>query len=175
MSYVLWLVDSQVAEKIINIIKEEGEDIQVKALGLHASKEIEKICRLNKTEAKKPEVRIQYKEEYITKLLLQLGIPAYVKGCKYARACIEMALQNPNRCLSMTKGIYPSIAAMYDTTESGVEKAIRYAIGVSWEKGNTEVYEKIFGHSRKNYPQKPTNAEFIATIVDAIRFDLNTK
>ena len=109
----------------------------------------------------------------ISKLLHSLGIPSHIKGYQYIRESIYLMYQNPNLISGITKEIYPEIAMKFDTTASRVERAIRHAIEVSWNRGDYELMEEIFGHSVDYDRAKPTNSEFIATLADKLRIDKN--
>ncbi len=107
----------------------------------------------------------------ITKLLHSLGIPSHIKGYQYIRESIYLMYENPNLIGGITKELYPEIAAKYNTTASRVERAIRHAIEVSWNRGDYDLMEEIFGHSVDYDRAKPTNSEFIATLSDKLRLD----
>ncbi len=107
----------------------------------------------------------------ITKLLHELGMPSHIKGYQYIREGITMLYNNPEIIGGITKELYPDIATKFDTTVSRVERAIRHAIEVSWNRGNWELMEEIFGHSVDIEKAKPTNSEFIVTIADKLRLE----
>ena len=107
----------------------------------------------------------------ITKLMKELGFPPHIKGYEYIRSAIILVLEDPKKINMLTKVLYPSIAKIYDTTPSRVERAIRNAIEIAFERGNTEVIYELFGYTIRQDKGKPTNLEFIATIVDKIRLD----
>ena len=107
----------------------------------------------------------------ISKLLHSLGVPSHIKGYQYIRESILMMYQNPEMIGGITKEIYPEIADKFDTTASRVERAIRHAIEVSWNRGDYDLMEEIFGHSVDYDRAKPTNSEFIATLADKLRLD----
>ena len=107
----------------------------------------------------------------ISKLLHSLGIPSHIKGYQYIRESIYLMYHNPNLISGITKEVYPEIAIKFDTTASRVERAIRHAIEVSWNRGDYELMEEIFGHSVDYDRAKPTNSEFIATLADKLRID----
>ena len=109
----------------------------------------------------------------ISKLLHSLGIPSHIKGYQYIRESIYLMYQNPNLISGITKEVYPEIAMRFDTTASRVERAIRHAIEVSWNRGDYDLMEEIFGHSVDYDRAKPTNSEFIATLADKLRIDKN--
>ena len=107
----------------------------------------------------------------VTKILHELGIPSHIKGYQYIREGIIMIYNNPEIIGGITKELYPDVAMKYDTTVSRVERAIRHAIEVSWNRGNWDLMEEIFGHSVDIDRAKPTNSEFIVTIADKLRLD----
>lgn len=107
----------------------------------------------------------------ITKMLHELGMPSHIKGYLYIREGIAMLYNNPEIIGGITKELYPDIATKFDTTVSRVERAIRHAIEVSWNRGNWQLMEEIFGHSVDIEKAKPTNSEFIVTIADKLRLE----
>lgn len=107
----------------------------------------------------------------ISKLLHQLGIPSHIKGYSYIRECVYLFYKHREAYNGITKEIYPEVAMRYSTTAQRVERAIRHAIEVSWSRGDYDLMEEIFGNSVAFERAKPTNAEFIATIADRLRFD----
>ena len=109
----------------------------------------------------------------ITKTLHELGVPSHIKGYQYIREGISLVYQNPEIVGGITKELYPEIAKRYKTTVSRVERAIRHAIEVSWNRGNWQLMEDIFGHSVDIDKAKPTNSEFIVTIADKLRLEYN--
>lgn len=108
-------------------------------------------------------------ESQVTSVILEVGIPAHVKGYHYVRAAIILAVKTPESINAVTKIIYPTIAKQYKTSSSRVERAIRHAIEVAWDRGNVETLNNIFGYSVNSNRGKPTNSEFIAMIADRIR------
>ena len=110
-------------------------------------------------------------EKSITKILHELGVPSHIKGYQYIREGIINLYNKPEIIGGITKELYPDIAKKFDTTVSRVERAIRHAIEVSWNRGNWDLMEEIFGHSVDIDKAKPTNSEFIVTIADKLRLD----
>lgn len=110
-------------------------------------------------------------ESKITNIMHEVGIPAHIKGYLYLREGIKMVIEDVNLLGAVTKELYPNIAKRYETTPSRVERAIRHAIEVSWNRGKTELTEMLFGYSLKNAKNKPTNSEFIAVISDKLRLE----
>ncbi len=111
-------------------------------------------------------------ERYITQIMLDMGIPAHLKGYHYLREAILISEQDMETVTSVTKLLYPSIAKRYHTTEQKVERAIRNAIEVSWQRGNASIFEELFGYSSLNGRQRPTNSEYIFRLADKIRLDI---
>lgn len=113
----------------------------------------------------------QHLENDITLMLHEVGIPAHIKGYQYLRGAIEIAVQEEDSQISVTKVLYPEIAKKYQTTPSRVERAIRHAIEVAWGRGKLETINNIFGYTINTGKGKPTNSEFIALVSDKIRLD----
>lgn len=111
-------------------------------------------------------------ERYITDVMLDVGVPAHLKGYHYLREAILLSGRNMEVVSSVTKLLYPTIAKRFKTTEQKVERAIRNAIEVSWVRGNAETFEKMFGYSARTGRARPTNSEYIARIADKVRLDI---
>ncbi len=109
----------------------------------------------------------------ITKTLHELGVPSHIKGYQYIREGITLIYENPEMIGGITKELYPEVAKKYETTVSRVERAIRHAIEVSWNRGNWQLMEDIFGHSVDIDKAKPTNSEFIVTVADKLRLEFS--
>lgn len=107
----------------------------------------------------------------ITKILHELGIPSHIKGYQYIREGVSIIFERPETIGGITKELYPELASKFDTTVSRVERAIRHAIEVSWNRGDWELMEEIFGHSVDIDKAKPTNSEFIVTVADKLRLE----
>ena len=107
----------------------------------------------------------------ITKILHELGIPSHIKGYQYIREGIGIIYERPETIGGITKELYPELATKFDTTVSRVERAIRHAIEVSWNRGSWDLMEEIFGHSVDIDKAKPTNSEFIVTIADKLKLE----
>lgn len=108
-------------------------------------------------------------ETEVTSIIHELGVPAHIKGYQYLRDGIVMSVQDMEMLNSVTKVLYPSIAKKHRTTPSRVERAIRHAIEVAWNRGKMDTIDEMFGYTISNYKGKPTNSEFIALITDRIR------
>ena len=107
----------------------------------------------------------------ITNLVHEIGIPAHIKGYQYLRDAISMVVDNRKLLNGVTKELYPAVAAMNNTTPSRVERAIRHAIEVSWNRGKLEAINNLFGYTIQTGKGKPTNSEFIAIISDKLRLE----
>ena len=105
-------------------------------------------------------------EEKITNIFITVGIPAHIKGYQFLREAIKLAIANPEIINSITKKLYPTIALKYDTSASKVERAIRHAIEVAWNRGKIENINNLFGIKVYSSNEKPTNGEFIALVAD---------
>ena len=111
-------------------------------------------------------------ERYITNIMLDIGVPAHLKGYHYLRDAILLSGKDMEVVSSVTKLLYPTIARRFKTTDQKVERAIRNAIEVSWSRGNPDTFEEIFGYSAQSGKSRPTNSEYIARIADKVRLDI---
>lgn len=110
--------------------------------------------------------------DYISRLMHEVGVPASIRGYDYIRDSIMMALSDREILRSITKELYPSIAKSNNTTASRVERAIRHAVEVAWQRGDVDVLNGIFGYTVKSTKGKPTNGEFISMLTERVRLDL---
>ena len=108
-------------------------------------------------------------ETQVTNVIHQIGVPAHIKGYQYIRSAIMMVIEDSSIINAVTKVLYPSVAKEYGTTASRVERAIRHAIEVAWDRGDIETLNSYFGYTIQNSRGKPTNSEFIAMIADNLR------
>lgn len=111
-------------------------------------------------------------EIMVTEILHQIGVPAHIKGYHYLRDSIILSVTNSEIINSVTKILYPTVAKRHNTTASRVERAIRHAIEVAWDRGDIDVLNSYFGYTIQNERGKPTNSEFIAMIADKLRLKL---
>lgn len=148
VSYMLKPFDLHILEKRINKIMESDNDISIESE--------------HNTIRKK-----------ITKIIHELGVPSNLKGYNYIREGIMLVYYDPTLSSKITKGLYPQIAQKYTSNESRVERSMRHAIEVSWNRGNWDMMEDIFGYSVSIDKAKPTNSEFIVTIADMLRLEFN--
>jgi len=108
----------------------------------------------------------------ITNIIHEMGVPAHIKGYHYLRDAILMVVNEINLLGAITKELYPMIAQKYETTPSRVERAIRHAIELAWDRGNVEMMNKYFGYTINLERGKPTNSEFIAMVADKLRIEV---
>ena len=121
-------------------------------------------------EEKKPETDSEHELELtITEILHEIGVPAHIKGYHYLRESILLSVCKPEMINAITKLLYPTVAKKFATTSSRVERAIRHAIEVAWDRGDIDVLNSYFGYTIHNERGKPTNSEFIAMIADKLR------
>ena len=138
------------------------------------------LCNMNGFSAKMPVKQAPIPEAepsleiQVTEILHQIGVPAHIKGYHYLRDSIIMAIETPDIINAVTKQLYPSVAKRYDTTASRVERAIRHAIEVAWDRGDVDILNSYFGYTIHNTRGKPTNSEFIAMISDRLRLHMKT-
>lgn len=111
-------------------------------------------------------------EQLISELMLDMGVPAHLKGYRYIRTAVLLAEEDMKVVGSVTKLLYPEIAKQYNTTDGKVERAIRNAIEISWERGNKKTFEEMFGYCAESGQGRPTNSEYIAAIADTVRMKL---
>ena len=107
-------------------------------------------------------------EAVVTDIIHEIGVPAHIKGYQYLREAIILTIQDMDIINAVTKVLYPAVAKKFNTTASRVERAIRHAIEVAWDRGDIETLQKFFGYTVSNIKGKPTNSEFIAMIADCL-------
>lgn len=113
-------------------------------------------------------------EFLISDIMRQIGVPAHIKGYQYLRTSILLCVSDAEMISSVTKILYPTVAKKYNTTSSRVERAIRHAIEVAWDRGDVDVLSSYFGYTIQSNRGKPTNSEFIAMISDKIKLSMKT-
>lgn len=164
------------APKILVVSNLSHENFISKAMDLGASyfmiKPVGKtsiVKRIEELTSQKPTVKNTKNkplEEKITNIFITVGIPAHIKGYQYLREAIKMAIENPEIINSITKKLYPAIAEKFETSASKVERAIRHAIEVAWNRGKIENINSVFQIKVYDSNEKPTNGEFIALVAD---------
>lgn len=113
-------------------------------------------------------------EAMVTSMIHEIGVPAHIKGYQYLREAIIIAVNNMDVINAITKVLYPQVAKTFATTPSRVERAIRHAIEVAWDRGDLETLQRFFGYTVSNTKGKPTNSEFIALIADKLQLQLKS-
>ena len=111
-------------------------------------------------------------EALVTNVIHEVGVPAHIKGYQYLRTSIKLCVEDSEMLGSVTKLLYPTVAKMYNTTSSRVERAIRHAIEVAWDRGDVDVLSSYFGYTIQSQRGKPTNSEFIAMIADKLKLSM---
>lgn len=114
-------------------------------------------------------------EANITEIIHEIGVPAHIKGYQYLREAIMLTVNDMDVINAVTKVLYPAVAKRFGTTPSRVERAIRHAIEVAWDRGDIETLQRFFGYTVSNIKGKPTNSEFIAMIADSISLKRKAK
>ena len=113
-------------------------------------------------------------ETMVTNIIHEIGVPAHIKGYQYLREAIILAVNDMDVINAITKVLYPQVAKTFGTTPSRVERAIRHAIEVAWDRGDLDTLQRFFGYTVSNTKGKPTNSEFIALIADRLQLQLKT-
>ena len=144
------------------MIKPYVQDVMIKRIKEVLEEKVEKSNSENNFDRE----QLKVIEEKITNIFITVGIPAHIKGYQFLREAIKMAIYNPEIINSITKKLYPSIAEKFETTSSKVERAIRHAIEVAWNRGKIENINTLFGIKVYSNNEKPTNGEFIALVAD---------
>lgn len=149
---------------ILKPFKEEMLEERIKQLLKWKNKENSKSVKVINSEIEKQKI--------ISEVMRQIGVPAHIKGYQYLRQSIMLCMEEPEYMQAVTKELYPQVAKENSTTPSRVERAIRHAIEVAWDRGDVDVLNSYFGYTIENTRGKPTNSEFIAMISDKLRLDM---
>jgi two-component system response regulator (stage 0 sporulation protein A) len=160
MSKVKILIDAdntEVCERMTKFFKQEDIEFEIET---NAARTVKTFFGEQNSN---PSRRI---DERISHIFITVGIPAHIKGYQFLRSAIKLAVEKPGIINSITKQLYPAIAKMFSTTASKVERAIRHAIEVGWNRGRADRVNDIFGVKAFDRKDKPTNGEFIALIAD---------
>lgn len=177
------------AQKIIDLAYDAGADyyfmlnqepkfiarILERILELHYQMKLQQVQKDNMTLEQEQFLFDSTLENDVTKIIREIGIPAHIKGYQYIREGIMMSVKDPEILNYITKYLYPTIAKKYHTTTSSVERAIRHAIEVAWDRGKLDFMESLFGYNLNSGKGKPTNSEFIALIADKFRLEYRMK
>ncbi|MGK7377735.1 sporulation transcription factor Spo0A [Planococcus sp. 1R117A] len=125
----------------------------------------------NRKDGKKPKNEEAALDELITSLIKEIGVPPHIKGYTYLKEAVSLVLKNPDILNKVTKELYPGIAKNLDSTPARVERSIRHAIEVVWNRNEIQHISKLFGYSEEHLASKPTNSQFIAMVADSIRIE----
>ena len=158
--------DTDKVYQILDDLISMNREFQIMITVPSGSKSSEKKSRGQESKEKKLTFDL---EKDVTDMIHEIGVPAHIKGYQYLREAIMMSVEDPDMLGSITKVLYPTIAKRYQTTSSRVERAIRHAIEVAWNRGKMETLDNLFGYTISTGKGKPTNSEFIALIADRIR------
>lgn len=140
---------------------------------LSVAKRVQSLSNWKRSKTNKNGIVERDIEVVISDIMRQIGVPAHIKGYQYLRTAIDLSINDDEMLESVTKLLYPTIAKMYSTTSSRVERAIRHAIEVAWDRGDVEVLSSYFGYTIQSNRGKPTNSEFIAMITDRIKLSMH--
>ncbi len=188
ISVLKYLKENNIEKKVLVLSAYNTQKVIQKVAELGADYFMIKPVKMESIEEKIKDLYNNYSEVYagksidlysnnlqvsITKTLHELGVPSHIKGYQYIREGISLLYHNPAIIGGITKELYPEIARKYNSTTSRVERAIRHAIEISWNRANWEFMEDIFGYSVDIDKAKPTNSEFIVTIADKLRLEYN--
>ena len=127
------------------------------------------VRSVSSTQESKPSI-----EAMVTSIIHEIGVPAHIKGYQYLREAIIIAVNDMDVINAITKVLYPQVAKAFQTTPSRVERAIRHAIEVAWDRGDLDTLQRFFGYTVSNTKGKPTNSEFIALIADKLQLQLKS-
>ena len=138
---------------------------------------VERLEEIRGGESLRPVIRRNDKtsiETMVTGIIHEIGVPAHIKGYQYLREAIIIAVNDMDVINAITKVLYPQVAKTFQTTPSRVERAIRHAIEVAWDRGDLDTLQRFFGYTVSNTKGKPTNSEFIALIADKLQLQLKS-
>ena len=157
--------DTDKVYQILDDLISMNREFQIMITVPSGSKSVERQSR--EQESKEKELTFDLEKD-VTDMIHEIGVPAHIKGYQYLREAIMMSVEDGEMLSAVTKLLYPAIAKKYHTTSSRVERAIRHAIEVAWNRGNVDTIDDIFGYTISASKAKPTNSEFIAMISDYI-------
>lgn len=166
------LKDTDKVYQILDDLISMNREFQIMITVPSGSKSVERKSR--EQVSKEKELTFDLEKD-VTDMIHEIGVPAHIKGYQYLREAIMMSVKDSDMLGSITKVLYPTIAKRYDTTSSRVERAIRHAIEVAWNRGRMETLDNLFGYTINTGKGKPTNSEFIALIADRIRLQYKTE
>ena len=158
------------------VVGETGDGSQVAALAAETHPQILLMEHMRRAVAppaqREPAPQL---EGMVTAIIHEIGVPAHIKGYQYLREAIIITVDDMEVINAVTKVLYPEVARRFSTTPSRVERAIRHAIEVAWDRGDLETLQKYFGYTVNSAKGKPTNSEFIAMIADRLQLKLKKR
>lgn len=146
------------------------EELQAMVLTLFKEREQDSVTALNSFLRQEPPANVST-DKKISSIFVMIGVPPHIKGYQYLRTAIKICIADPEIISSITKRLYPDVAKQYNTTASKVERAIRHAIEVCWNRGKIDNINNLFGSKVFSKNDRPTNGEFIALIADKLLLD----
>lgn len=158
----------EIAAQVIEGLANHGYSMQDFAQFVRELGEREELVSTNPIAGNKNDMDLQ---KHVTSIMHEIGIPAHINGYKYLRSAICEAITDSTLLESVTKALYPKVANQFNTTTVRVERSIRHAIEVAWDRGNLDVFQEYFGYTVSEIKGRPTNSEFIAMIVDHIKIE----
>ena len=167
------ILSSYIRGNMVRAAAEKGADYYItKPCRIEAV--CERIRQVTAGESSAPgkDERTMDLEARVTAIIHEVGVPAHIKGYQYLREAIVIAVKDMDVINAVTKVLYPAVAKRFNTTASRVERAIRHAIEVAWDRGDLETLQKYFGYTVSNVKGKPTNSEFIAMIADRLQMQI---
>ncbi len=168
------VISGFVRGNVAELAAERGADYyMMKPCNLTAA--TERVRQLVNGAGEQPQAQDRNLESTITSIIHEIGVPAHIKGYQYLRESILIAVGDMDVINAVTKILYPEVAKRFGTTASRVERAIRHAIEVAWDRGDLETLQKYFGYTVSNAKGKPTNSEFIAMIADRLQLQQKEK
>ena len=141
-------------------------EAQLRKASLKLLQEYE-VSRSSASASKQPSLKMR-----ITQSIHEIGVPAHIKGYEYLRYAIQLVVEDKRLINNVTKELYPMVAKQFDTTSSRVDRAIRHAVEVAWDRGDMETLERWFGYTISHLKGKPTNSEFIALVADKLTLEV---
>lgn len=171
---LIMVVSSLAVEWTVKLCVERGVDyLMIKPCKTESV--VHRIIQLTQSSATfMHTLEISERKAAVTSILNEIGIPFHIKGYQYLRDSIVLAIEDQDAIGRVTKILYPKIARSYSTTACSVERAIRHAIEVAWDRGNMDALRQFFGYTDSNTKGKPTNSEFIAFVADKLRPQLKS-
>ena len=166
------ILSSYIRGNIAQIAADKGADYYITKPG-----RVGMVCQRIRQVLTREEPRLELDNEValessVTAIIHEVGVPAHIKGYQYLREAILIAVNDMDVINAVTKILYPEVAKRFGTTASRVERAIRHAIEVAWDRGDIETLQKYFGYTVSNAKGKPTNSEFIAMIADRLQLEM---